>query len=1043
MENLFRFALRREAHKARDEIDPIDLAESTPFQNTAAAFPNADRRAQLKAHAKSFIASTQFVASVTADPLLASLDRAAAAIGSLLEEERTTRADVKTALETALGGDPQAAIAGSDVPAKIHRVKDSMLAIKLSPPDHHRPIRRLAGVVRAYELVRRYAADASFPADRGALAAAHHRAFRISPAVLPTRPPRPPPRLEDIGAKVKELADRYQRITDALAELRRIKPSDFSTTVPKDSVARLPPESFRPFALFQTEWNIRQSSLKASFLASTTDITGAVARPPTGAAATTVNVTSALPQVLSALPQLTMQNLGAKPGFDVSAGGRLALLGRPAFTVMKEGVLGLRLTQQAVSKLSAATISVLKEMNLDPSEPVATTIETLMNERRRIHESTQALVRPAAQKTFRLIGKTKVAISSTAFPMVFGMSPLDLLPKLDIVLPATAAGVPTTHADIEPAGVLDLMIVRQQLKGYETSDVSHIENILKGENKSRVHRTRLETESIVVTETELETVTETSLETTDRFEMRRESEVALQEETAVKGSLTVSGKYGPTVEFQASAEASWQRKSQESERAASEVAREVTQKASEKVTERVLRRESLRVTRETEETNTHGFDNKDGAGHISGVYQWVTKVYEAQVFNYGPRTVYDIMIPEPGAFLLEAWRRARSASVELEKPPPFEIVPDQLNEDNYQTYLTLYGATDIKPPPEPYVTESYDFNTGGEDQDQEFTNSTRIKIPDGYEAVRASVGKVVAVWDDWAVDVILGQRSFRFDGGEYVWLTNLDRETGSIPLAMVTDRVGDVAIAVEVVCAATERARDLWRADTHAKLINAYRARLSEYEAKLAELEAEAPPDIKSGPESRNRALMVDEIKRACISVLAEHHFDAFDAINTDAAGLPSVDFAEARVEGAYARFFEQAFEWENLSWVSYPYFWGRKSTWVEKVGIENDDAELEAFLKAGFVRVQLPIRPGFVDAVDHFRVFGEPWEGGSLPSISDETYLPIAEEIAARLRRPGSEVPVGDPWEVRVPTTLVKLRPDDRLPRWEKRADGTWIEAS
>ncbi len=122
----------------------------------------------------------------------------------------------------------------------------------------------------------------------------------------------------------------------------------------------------------------------------------------------------------------------------------------------------------------------------------------------------------------------------------------------------------------------------------------------------------------------------------------------LQEETAAKGSLTIKGKYGPTVEFQASGEASWGRKSQETERAASEFSREVTQKASEKVTERVLRRETLRINRQVEETNLHTFDNSvTPTGHISGVYQFVSKVYEAQVFNYGPRTSTTSCCPSP------------------------------------------------------------------------------------------------------------------------------------------------------------------------------------------------------------------------------------------------------------------------------------------------------------------------------------------------------------------------------------------------------------
>jgi hypothetical protein len=109
-------------------------------------------------------------------------------------------------------------------------------------------------------------------------------------------------------------------------------------------------------------------------------------------------------------------------------------------------------------------------------------------------------------------------------------------------------------------------------------------------------------------------------------------------------------------------------------------------------------------------------------------------------------------------------------------------------------------------------------------------------------------------------------------------------------------------------------------------------------------------------------------------------------------------------------------------------------------VAIEDDDADFQAFLKAGYLRVQIPVRPGFADALDHFRVHGEIWNGGPLPTISDDLYLPIATEIAEKLGRPGDEVAVGDPWEVRVPTTLVKLRPDDRLPTWTKQPDGTWL---
>src|SRR5262249_41057837 len=69
-------------------------------------------------------------------------------------------------------------------------------------------------------------------------------------------------------------------------------------------------------------------------------------------------------------------------------------------------------------------------------------------------------------------------------------------------------------------------------------------------------------------------------------------------------------------------------------------------------------------------------------------------------------------------------------------------------------------------------------------------------------------------------------------------------------------------------------------------------------------------------------------------------------------------------------------------------------------------------------------------------------WNGGPLPTISSPLYLPIADEIAERLAQPGNEVPQGDPWTVRVPTNLVKLRADDALPVWKQNADGEWVEA-
>jgi hypothetical protein len=178
--------------------------------------------------------------------------------------------------------------------------------------------------------------------------------------------------------------------------------------------------------------------------------------------------------------------------------------------------------------------------------------------------------------------------------------------------------------------------------------------------------------------------------------------------------------------------------------------------------------------------------------------------------------------------------------------------------------------------------------------------------------------------------------------------------------------------------------------------------------------------------------------------VITDQHFDLFDAIDPSPyTGLPQSDLFEAAGEGPYVRFFEQAFEWEHMTWVTYPYFWGRKSEWDQRIAYDDPDPAFADFLRAGSARVTVPARPGFESAIDHFLTFGEIWNGGPLPTVSNPLYLPIADELAARLGRPEREVPQGDPWTVRVPTELVKLRPDDKLPTWTKNAAGAWVEVS
>ena len=600
--------------------------------------------------------------------------------------------------------------------------------------------------------------------------------------------------------------------------------------------------------------------------------------------------------------------------------------------------------------------------------------------------------------------------------------------------------VPTTHGSVQPIGEGELLVVRQQLVRYEAGEVAHIENILQGENKSRTHRRRELSEQIFIEETELEREEERDLETSERFQLSRETNEVLKEEFEVEGGLKVKIQASPAVLVEANAKVSYSNARESARRKASEYAREIVEKSVNRLREKIRKQETLRLVREVEEINEHGFDNVGGDGHVIGVYQWVDKLYEAQIYCYGGRTMYDFIVPEPAVFLTEALEQDVAAQTGLEKPDPFELHAGQITEEDYLFYANKYNATDIEPPPRFEEVRSVTFSSSGGDGEESTPNLAQkqdIAIPEGYEAVQAHI---VAGFAGSQVFVSVGRRMTLYAGTSGARSFDLDLEQGSLPITLVAAGTPLYAVSVEIVCRRTDRALLNWRIRTHAEIKQAYLNEQALYEEALAQAAVQRGVVIEGSNPGSNRALEATELKKHCISILTHQHYDVFNGIQVGGQGIPQVNLEVAEAQGDYIRFFEHAFEWQLISFVFYPYFWGRKGTWIERVRYDNNDPEFAEFIKAGAARVLLPVREGFEAAVEHFMRTGEVWQGGPPPEITDPDYLPIVREIQDRTGAPGNETPRGEPWMVRVPTRLIKLRPDGSLPRWVKTEDGEWL---
>ncbi|MFJ9696352.1 hypothetical protein [Kitasatospora sp. NPDC101183] len=655
----------------------------------------------------------------------------------------------------------------------------------------------------------------------------------------------------------------------------------------------------------------------------------------------------------------------------------------------------------------------------------------------------------------------------------------------------------------QPVGVGDLLVVKQQLIRYEPGDIAKIENILRGEKRSKVDVHDLTTDTTTVTESSKTTETTTSLDVTERFELKSEVSNVVKEDLAVNAGLSVSATYGG-VQINANANVSYSLSKQQSSTVSADHAKSVTTRAATRVTETTRREEIARTIEKLREREGHSFENTaPGNANVSGVYQWLNKVYQAQVFNYGKRLLFDLTVPEPAAFVhavIDAhaltavpvppepfvlvqdpgavtWRPVAASDLgpdgriketAVTRPlTPADLDPDPTAPTYFGLFVGKFGAVGVNAPPEPTTTVSQSLSGAADDHKRTFANDD-ISVPQGYQVSDIAVNGGFVVEDNDPIDgdelltVVVGKQTFEARGAPQNLTPRVvsipvngsaDAEEGSLPIAVEATQARDYAIAIDVTCACTDAWRDQWRIDTYTALLNAHNDLVGTYEdaVKAQQIKAATAVSLGDNP-AQNRTIEQAELKKACVSRLTgtDLYAAAFDDVNAAQPDFPRPNVPPAsnpQIAGgdqeAFIRFFEEVFEWENMQYLFYPYFWGRSLTWHDKAVSDNPDPLFAEFLKAGAARVVIPVRPQLEGDLRYFLMTGQLWGGGAMPEITDSDYLPITQEIQDRDNAPGDEVPQGPSWEVELPTALIQLRADDTLPSWREftyQGHGVWV---
>lgn len=619
-----------------------------------------------------------------------------------------------------------------------------------------------------------------------------------------------------------------------------------------------------------------------------------------------------------------------------------------------------------------------------------------------------------------------------------------LMPVVPIPDPGSASA-----RGIQPLGIGDLLIVKQELLRYTAGEVAHIENVLKSEFKTRTDIRSREIEEVTIIETEHLEETEKDLQTTERFELQKETEKTIQEQMSLQAGVSITAGYGP-VSITAHADFALNQSSSESNRIASTYAKETTERSVSRLMKRSREQRMRRTLERYEEKNEHGFDNKAGTEHVIGIYRWVDKYYKARLINYGRRLMLEFMIPEPAAFYLNLQSKQKPKGVTMQKPEEpkasgHKLRPDDVTKSNYAYYVAQYNVQDVEAYPAEVVSVSAAFaEAGGANENTNYAKSSeKLVVPTGYKCYDVFGELGYQGYGNYFLECfIAGQRwgSVTASGLENI-----------IPIS-VKGWISAFHVNVVAKCELKPEARKAWQLKTYGAIMNAYERALAEYNEQVSAAQIQAGIEIQGRNPELNRKIEKDELQKGVLRLLTNNfaktrvngtwRFDEyFDSMYDNGDfGYPEFQIDEAMIEGKIIQFFEQSFEWNNLTYRFLPYSWGRKGGWKDIFPLTDTDPQFIDFLRAGEARVIVPVHPAYNETLLHYMATNEIWNGGNPPTLNDPLFISIVEELKSDTGGDiEGELPIcdvdsafpclADEWEIKLPTTLVYLQEDATLP--------------
>ena len=607
----------------------------------------------------------------------------------------------------------------------------------------------------------------------------------------------------------------------------------------------------------------------------------------------------------------------------------------------------------------------------------------------------------------------------------------------------TTAETPVSgnHFGLKRLGIAEYMKVVQTVHAYVPGEVSNIENVMASELRHKSINELTRTEDTVATSKsqEVEKISDTNK--VNRAEMQTEVAKELEKQQSFQAHANFS-KDTKLYKLDIGTAYATNNSQTISNRQAVTKSQEVTERAMERVQSKISEERIMKIIQEVSLTNIHEFDNRGGASgipqHITGVYRWVDKKMKNQIFNYGKRTMFEFMIPEPAKLHRLAYKNTDTlkAPVDPRKAPAPHKMANATSATNslLQYWADIYGVNIVALLPN---TKQIIHNASGRpDTNGGFTESSTLQIPENYIAKNGTF-----------VGSSSRNRGGGSDGSRYSTLlcSNLKgalrgdsyranvsfnfSEAGlnvsdSVEFQVSGHNVDNYNVRAILNCELSTEYINAWKLENFNLIIDAYTKAFDAYKVEKANIEAERKANEENQKESQSnfyRIIEGDVLKHNCIAYLLQNNINRLGVAFT--TGDIMSDFKVNLSDDldkytATAKFLEQAFEWSIMDYTFYPYYWADRKSWQEMYLTENIDALFRGFLQAGMARVIVTVKPGFEEAVQYFLTTGKVWLGGETPIIGDPLYVSITQEM-----QEPTGIAQGNYWITRIPTTLTILQ--------------------